>query len=115
MARARVRRAYDGDGATSQPTRNFVLVTKGRRVTDKKTAPRPLMGSRRQSAAASPRAATQRSHANADEISFALSTSLRRERCISLTRVRYAVLENDGDITISLRAQRRRYTIPPAA
>jgi uncharacterized membrane protein YcaP (DUF421 family) len=34
--------------------------------------------------------------------------ALRREGCTSLTRVRYAVLENDGDITVGLRAERRR-------
>ena len=35
-----------------------------------------------------------------------LLEALRREGCTSLTRVRYAVLENDGDITIGLRAHR---------
>jgi uncharacterized membrane protein YcaP (DUF421 family) len=37
-----------------------------------------------------------------------LLEALRREGCTSLTRVRYAVLENGGDITIGLRAARRR-------
>jgi len=35
-----------------------------------------------------------------------LLEALRREGCTSLTKVRYAILENDGDITIGLRAQR---------
>ena len=35
-----------------------------------------------------------------------LLEALRREGCTSLTKVRYAVLENDGNITIGLRAQR---------
>jgi len=35
-----------------------------------------------------------------------LLEALRREGCTSLTRVRYAILENDGGITIGLRAQR---------
>ena len=35
-----------------------------------------------------------------------LLEALRREGCTSLANVRYAVLENDGDITIGLRAQR---------
>jgi uncharacterized membrane protein YcaP (DUF421 family) len=37
-----------------------------------------------------------------------LREALRREGCSSVTRVRYAVLENDGDITIGLRTKRRR-------
>jgi uncharacterized membrane protein YcaP (DUF421 family) len=36
-----------------------------------------------------------------------LIEALRREGCTSLTNVRYAVLENDGNITIGLRAQAR--------
>ena len=39
-----------------------------------------------------------------------LIEALRREGCTSLTNVRYAVLENDGNITIGLRARR-----PPKA
>ena len=35
-----------------------------------------------------------------------LLEALRREGCTSLTKVRYAVLENDGAITVGLRAQR---------
>ena len=35
-----------------------------------------------------------------------LLEALRREGCTSLTRVRYAVLENDGAISIGLRARR---------
>lgn len=34
-----------------------------------------------------------------------LIEALRREGCTSLTKVRYAVLENDGSITIGLRAE----------
>jgi uncharacterized membrane protein YcaP (DUF421 family) len=34
-----------------------------------------------------------------------LMEALRREGCTSLTSVRYAILENDGDISIGLRAQ----------
>ena len=34
-----------------------------------------------------------------------LLEALRREGCTSLTKVRYAVLENDGAITVGLRAQ----------
>jgi uncharacterized membrane protein YcaP (DUF421 family) len=37
-----------------------------------------------------------------------LIEALRREGCTSLTRVRYAVLENDGTITIGVRLTRRR-------
>jgi uncharacterized membrane protein YcaP (DUF421 family) len=37
-----------------------------------------------------------------------LLEALRREGCTSVTSVRYAVLENDGDITVGLRAKRRR-------
>jgi uncharacterized membrane protein YcaP (DUF421 family) len=37
-----------------------------------------------------------------------LLEALRRSGCSSLTRVRYAILENDGDINIGLRAKRRR-------
>jgi len=37
-----------------------------------------------------------------------LLEALRREGCTSLTRVRYAVLENDGYITVGLRAKRPR-------
>jgi uncharacterized membrane protein YcaP (DUF421 family) len=37
-----------------------------------------------------------------------LLEALRRQCCASLTKVRYAVLENDGDINIGLRAERRR-------
>jgi uncharacterized membrane protein YcaP (DUF421 family) len=36
-----------------------------------------------------------------------LLEALRREGCSSLSRVRYAVLEPGGDITIGLRAERR--------
>jgi uncharacterized membrane protein YcaP (DUF421 family) len=36
-----------------------------------------------------------------------LLEALRHEGCTSLTRVRYAVLENDGSITIGLRLKRR--------
>jgi uncharacterized membrane protein YcaP (DUF421 family) len=35
-----------------------------------------------------------------------LLEALRREGCASLSRVRYAILENDGGITIGLRAER---------
>ena len=35
-----------------------------------------------------------------------LLEALRREGCTALTKVRYAVLENDGAITIGLRAER---------
>jgi uncharacterized membrane protein YcaP (DUF421 family) len=35
-----------------------------------------------------------------------LLEALRREGCTSLANVRYAILENDGDITIGLRAHR---------
>jgi uncharacterized membrane protein YcaP (DUF421 family) len=35
-----------------------------------------------------------------------LLEALRREGCTSLTKVRYAMLENDGAITIGLRAER---------
>ena len=43
----------------------------------------------------------------AEQITHAeLLEALRREGCTSLTKVRYAVLENDGNITIGLRAQR---------
>jgi uncharacterized membrane protein YcaP (DUF421 family) len=35
-----------------------------------------------------------------------LVEALRREGCTSLTKVRYAVLENDGQISIGLRGQR---------
>jgi uncharacterized membrane protein YcaP (DUF421 family) len=35
-----------------------------------------------------------------------LLEALRREGCTSLTKVRYAILENDGAITVGLRAQR---------
>jgi uncharacterized membrane protein YcaP (DUF421 family) len=34
-----------------------------------------------------------------------LMEALRREGCTSITNVRYAILENDGDISIGLRAQ----------
>jgi uncharacterized membrane protein YcaP (DUF421 family) len=37
-----------------------------------------------------------------------LMEALRREGCTSLTNVRYAILENDGDISIGLRAQGAR-------
>jgi uncharacterized membrane protein YcaP (DUF421 family) len=37
-----------------------------------------------------------------------LLEALRREGCSSLTKVRYAILENDGDITIGLRAKKQR-------
>jgi uncharacterized membrane protein YcaP (DUF421 family) len=37
-----------------------------------------------------------------------LLEALRREGCASLTRVRYAVLENDGTITVGLRLNQRR-------
>jgi uncharacterized membrane protein YcaP (DUF421 family) len=37
-----------------------------------------------------------------------LLEALRREGCTSLASVRYAILENDGNITIGLRAQRSR-------
>jgi uncharacterized membrane protein YcaP (DUF421 family) len=37
-----------------------------------------------------------------------LMEALRREGCTSLTNVRYAILENDGDISIGLRAQGNR-------
>ena len=33
-----------------------------------------------------------------------LLEALRQERCTTLTKVRYAVLENDGAITIGLRS-----------
>jgi uncharacterized membrane protein YcaP (DUF421 family) len=36
-----------------------------------------------------------------------LLEALRREGCTSFTRVRYAVLENDGSITVGLRVKRR--------
>ena len=36
-----------------------------------------------------------------------LLEALRRQGCASLARVRYAILENDGDITIGLRPRRR--------
>lgn len=36
-----------------------------------------------------------------------LLEALRREGCASLTNVRYAILENDGGITIGLRPHRR--------
>ena len=36
-----------------------------------------------------------------------LLEALRREGCTSLVNVRYAMLENDGTITIGLRARRR--------
>ncbi len=36
-----------------------------------------------------------------------LLEALRREGCTSLTNVRYAILENDGAITIGLRARRQ--------
>jgi uncharacterized membrane protein YcaP (DUF421 family) len=36
-----------------------------------------------------------------------LLEALRREGCSSLSRVRYAVLEPSGDITIGLRAERK--------
>lgn len=35
-----------------------------------------------------------------------LMEALRREGCTSLRNVRYAILENDGDITVGLRVQR---------
>ena len=35
-----------------------------------------------------------------------LLEALRREGCTSLSKVRYAMLENDGAITIGLRAER---------
>lgn len=44
-----------------------------------------------------------------------LLEALRREGCTSVTRVRYAVLENDGDITVGLRAKRRQQADPPAS
>jgi len=37
-----------------------------------------------------------------------LMEALRREGCTSITNVRYAILENDGDISIGLRARGRR-------
>ena len=37
-----------------------------------------------------------------------LVEALRREGCTSLANVRYAVLENDGGITVGLRARRAR-------
>ena len=36
-----------------------------------------------------------------------LLEALRREGCTSITKVRYAMLENDGSITIGLRAEKR--------
>jgi uncharacterized membrane protein YcaP (DUF421 family) len=36
-----------------------------------------------------------------------LIEALRKEGCTSLTNVRYAVLENDGNITIGLRAHQK--------
>ena len=36
-----------------------------------------------------------------------LLEALRREGCTSVTKVRYAILENDGGITVGLRAQRK--------
>jgi uncharacterized membrane protein YcaP (DUF421 family) len=36
-----------------------------------------------------------------------LMEALRREGCASLANVRYAILENDGAITVGLRRQRR--------
>jgi uncharacterized membrane protein YcaP (DUF421 family) len=36
-----------------------------------------------------------------------LLEALRREGCTSLTKVRYAVLENDGTITVGMRLKRR--------
>jgi uncharacterized membrane protein YcaP (DUF421 family) len=35
-----------------------------------------------------------------------LVEALRREGCTALTKVRYAILENDGQISIGLRGQR---------
>jgi uncharacterized membrane protein YcaP (DUF421 family) len=35
-----------------------------------------------------------------------LLEALRREGCTTLSRVRYAVLENDGAITIGLRSEK---------
>jgi len=39
-----------------------------------------------------------------------LVEALRREGCSSLTKVRYAILENDGHISIGLRGHRREST-----
>ena len=36
-----------------------------------------------------------------------LLEALRREGCTSISKVRYAMLENDGAITIGLRAERK--------
>jgi uncharacterized membrane protein YcaP (DUF421 family) len=36
-----------------------------------------------------------------------LIEALRRQGCTSLTNVRYAVLENDGDVTVGMRLRRR--------
>jgi uncharacterized membrane protein YcaP (DUF421 family) len=37
-----------------------------------------------------------------------LLEALRRQGCTSLPNVRYAVLENDGDVTVGMRAKRKR-------
>jgi uncharacterized membrane protein YcaP (DUF421 family) len=37
-----------------------------------------------------------------------LLEALRRQGCTSLTNVRYAVLENDGDVTVGMRSKRTR-------
>jgi uncharacterized membrane protein YcaP (DUF421 family) len=37
-----------------------------------------------------------------------LIEALRRQGCTSLANVRYAVLENDGDVTVGMRAKRKR-------
>jgi uncharacterized membrane protein YcaP (DUF421 family) len=37
-----------------------------------------------------------------------LLEALRRQGCTSLTKVRYAVLENDGDVTVGMRVKRQR-------
>jgi uncharacterized membrane protein YcaP (DUF421 family) len=53
---------------------------------------------------------------NREQITHAeLFEALRQEGCTSVTRVRYTVLENDGDITAGLRAGRRRWASPLVA
>jgi uncharacterized membrane protein YcaP (DUF421 family) len=44
-----------------------------------------------------------------------LLEALRRGGCSSLTKVRYAILENDGDITVGLRVTKRQQADPPCS
>jgi uncharacterized membrane protein YcaP (DUF421 family) len=61
-----------------------------------------------------PRVLVRNGHVNKEQLAqeqvthSELVEALRRQGCTSLTRVRFAVLENDGSITVGLRLQREQ-------